>query len=668
MCLYRAPSFKCFPFLQLRLHLVIAILTVSGLLATACSSGLYDWRVIPASSQPEDSRTFIEVDCSDFNIERAHHLICGYVAVPANHLNTNNHKQFFLPVLVMKATVTEPRPDPIFYLQDGPGGTIIQQAPWLEQTMFHGEERHRDIVWIEPRGLALPAGNLTCWDVLVPFHQASVTEAFTVEMYTDTFFDTLQDCMEQVQMSGVDLTLFTTAQNVADVVAVAKVLDYEQINLYAFGYGGRLALDLLSHHQSLVRSAVLVSPYGSETNPLQSVVAFNTQLEHLFTLCADNNICNAAYPGLREHFFDFLNRLETEPLLVQTNDLATTEVVVDDTVLLNYLFEQMRVGGIGIQELPMQIAKILDGNMSELTTALNFFRFDTAWGVYAAVHCQDTILALPEPDIASLPKELRSFAIKRPASSLHFPTLCQSMKLVPSQLLATSISNTNVPVLVLAGEFDPVVLAAWTDRDTTEFINRSLYVASTGGHGVPLLLSCYKESILSFIDNPSEVTKPVCATGPLQFTIPVNSDLLGPSQSVKIKKLDISLKVPQVASAAISEGESFAGLDTVGFSLKIHQISDRTEAQLLNYIKERIWPDLRQVEQISAEDRVWLIYGTSYVTIKIYVGVTQLENGDFFAIEIWILDDMISENRGDKAKFIYSSVFVPALSSFQHEQ
>ena len=110
----------------------------------------------------------------------------------------------------------------------------------------------------------------------------------------------------------------------------------ETWNLYGASYGTRLALTVLRDQPEGVRSVVLDSTYPPQVKRFTEFGAnFERALTEVFTACAEDAECNAAFPDLRRKFSTRVSMSNGLPFTL----LGGLDVTGDD--LLSLYFQSM---------------------------------------------------------------------------------------------------------------------------------------------------------------------------------------------------------------------------------------------------------------------------------------------------------------------------------------
>lgn len=221
----------------------------------------------------------------------------GYVAVPENR-GSDNGRMIQVAVTILPATQSTKRPDPIFFLEGGPGGT----ASYLPLSpTFSILAQDRDIVFVDQRGCGFsrPFLGANSNDVTVPYPP-------------------IKKALARFRSAGIPLECFNTAENAADIEAVRVALGYGAINLLGHSYGSVLAQQMMSDFPANLRSVVLsgvVPLRGWDFVPGNQLVQRDA-LRALFRDVRRTRRARAAFPNLARHYEEVVARLLEKPVMV----------------------------------------------------------------------------------------------------------------------------------------------------------------------------------------------------------------------------------------------------------------------------------------------------------------------------------------------------------------
>src|SRR5437870_5343210 len=107
-----------------------------------------------------------------------------------------------------------------------------------------------------------------------------------------------------------------------DLDEVRTALGYDKINLHGGSYGSYAALVYIRQHGEHVRAATLegVTPIEAKIY-LLFAKGVEHSLERLFSDCAADKECNAAFPNLRAELKELAAKLEKAPASFEATNL-----------------------------------------------------------------------------------------------------------------------------------------------------------------------------------------------------------------------------------------------------------------------------------------------------------------------------------------------------------
>ena len=84
---------------------------------------------------PRSPATFAEADC-EFDVPNGREVTCGWLTVPEDRSDPANDKTIRLHVAIFASDSSNPAPDPIVYLEGGPGGDALEAVPLIFEMRF----------------------------------------------------------------------------------------------------------------------------------------------------------------------------------------------------------------------------------------------------------------------------------------------------------------------------------------------------------------------------------------------------------------------------------------------------------------------------------------------------------------------------------------------------
>ncbi len=403
---------------------------------------------------------------------------CGSLTVPENP-DAPEGRHLDLNVAVVPAISRNPQPDPLFILVGGPGQAAVELYPALAQS-FRRVREDRDIVLVDQRG----TGESDPLECELPEEEDVDTEAVIAA---------LQACPETLD---ADPRFYTTEIAMGDLDAVREALGYSTLNLYGVSYGTRAALTYLRLFPDRVRTVVLdavVSPdYRLYLNTAEDA---DRALEFLFARCEADAACREAFPTLRENFAALLARLEEAPVTTTLPDPVSAEIVtvtVSSELLRTLTFPLLYTPEIATL-LPLNVEAASAGDFAPLLAQASAMDSGLYLGMLYAVACTEDA---PFIDVTE-------------AQQLAEGTLFGDRSVTLREVCATwpqgelspgwdAPVRSEVPVLLLSGEADPVTPPRYAER-VAETLPNSLHVVGPGmGHGL-LGRGCVDGLVADFI-------------------------------------------------------------------------------------------------------------------------------------------------------------------------
>jgi len=297
--------------------------------------------ITPATIAQDDAT--YEPGACPFAVPDGESVDCGTLFVPEDR-NDPNSPEIALAVAIVRAENGAPLPDPIIYLEGGPGGSAISSLDsWFDSPY----RQDRDVILIDQRGTGLSEPGLFC-----------IPEEDSVDIFAET-----EQCRDDLLDRGINIDAYTSATNAADINALRVALGYDQVNLYGVSYGTRLALTVMRDFPDGIRSVVLDSPYPPAADAFNDDGAnFAYALNTLAADCAADATCNAAFPQLETFFVDLVTDANAEPIVVDMGD-GPQELTGGDLIeiLYGYFYDTTI-----IPYLPAIIYDIADGSTDAL--------------------------------------------------------------------------------------------------------------------------------------------------------------------------------------------------------------------------------------------------------------------------------------------------------------
>jgi len=412
---------------------------------------------------------------------------CGTLEVYENR-DTSEGRRIGLKVVVLPALSNDPKPDPLFMLDGGPGMPATRMADGVKAALWRIREQ-REIVLVDQRGTGESNG----------LHCSGVD---SIEIVGNEYpYEVVRECMENFD---ADLSLYTTPIAMDDLDDVREALGYEQINLWGGSYGTRASLVYLRRHSDRVRSVILdgVAPTGMRLPLHMGEDAFRS-IQLVFDNCEADADCNASYPNLREKYQTLLSRLESAPESIRVPH-PRSGLMTDYTIRRNDAVEQLRTAlysADATRLLPLIIQHAHDGDYAPLLAQSEHGSeaiAKLAAGMLFSVLCTEDVRYIDESDLDWIAAD----SSRRTSIVEIWTKVCESW---PKGVLPAGYHDPVVsdkPVLVLSGELDPVTPPRWGAM-AAEHLSNSLHVVVPGAAHGTMGYGCVHRLMADFLDRGS---------------------------------------------------------------------------------------------------------------------------------------------------------------------
>jgi pimeloyl-ACP methyl ester carboxylesterase len=366
----------------------------------------------------------------------------------------------------------------------------------------------REIILIDQRGTQYTDLPLICPDYATARVQAMLDNQFREEV-VPLESQALVNCAQSAVDQGINIEVFNSLQNVADIKDLRDALGYDQINLYGVSYGSMLAQHIMREYPEMLRSVTLDGVF-----PLS--IDFGTDMgkvkgqayEDFVTACAADEACNQAYPDLGQRLAEFYDALEASPVPITLTDNATGQTVeapmdgdLMATVLINSLYRTSYY-----DDLLAGLKAAGEGDFSFF--ARDVPRALTLDGLAVLMHftticAEDADFTMEDVGVEDAPPLLQGYV---ETNSAVYLTVCEALNLPRLDNVVDEAVESDLPVLALSGQLDPATPVAWLDQVLPGLSNAYSFINPAGAHGqLPFGRDddCIADIFSSFLDDPA---------------------------------------------------------------------------------------------------------------------------------------------------------------------
>jgi pimeloyl-ACP methyl ester carboxylesterase len=453
-----------------------------------------------------------------------HSLSCGFVLVPENRARPEGN-WLRLAVAVFKSRTVVTRPSLIF-LGGGPGTFVLERfGPWVSGARARDLTADRDFVLFDQRGVGFSQPSLYCQE-LVDLKYQIIGSHPTREQETEDQVAAAFACRDRLVASGIELAAYNTAANAADVNDIRVALGYDRVDVWGLSYGTRLALAVAQDFPEAVHSLVLDSALPPSVNQVVDRVAnAERAFQVLFDGCAADVACASAYPDLETVFYDLVAQLNTTParyLAQHPRTGVVHNVVLTGDRLVRTLVDALDDASL-IPFVPLVAVSIQHGDftlMSQATSLLTFTDSRSA-GMFYSVNCTDMVSRTSAPQLFAARRTVRAEIAEALSEDARL-RICAGWGAAQPRPSASRPVVSDVPTLILAGEYDPLTPPAYAEIAGRTLRNSSWFEFPAIGHAVVPTSPCALAMMIDFLATPALTPDASCIAdmGPPAWVIP----------------------------------------------------------------------------------------------------------------------------------------------------
>lgn len=438
---------------------------------------------------------------------------CGFLEVPENPDDPDG-RQIRLHVAVGDASSQTPAEDPIFFLAGGPGQAATETWVMIRSALRKAR-KDREIIMVDQRGTG-QSNPLACpTDV-------------SMDLETVVDLELIRNEAERC-LAGLDgdPRFYTTTIAMQDIDRVRRAMGYEQINLVGVSYGTRAAQVYLRQFPETVRSVVLDSVVPMQLALGQEhAIMLDAAVERVLNDCAADETCRGLFPSQADALRVLFNELRDNPRTITITNpqtgapepmLLSAETLAVAIRFLSYSSESQAMLPLLIHEavetgrlerLASQALLVMSGLVESLSRGMELSvscSEDYPFMNFGADH-SDTLmgnimLQVIETQCGVWPRGIVPEGFHEPVVS-------------------------DVPVLLVSGERDPVTPPVYAAQAAETFSNHLNLVARGQAHSV-MRHRCVQDVITTFI-GAGDITTPDTSCFETIEASPFFTTLLGP--------------------------------------------------------------------------------------------------------------------------------------------
>jgi pimeloyl-ACP methyl ester carboxylesterase len=625
---------------------------------------------------------FEKGDCP-FTEPQGQTVQCGSLVVPEDRSAATpqggaganpNAKTIRLQVAIFKSPSATPAPDPIIYLEGGPGSSTLRGLLDQFDIYFTPFLAQRDLILFDQRGTGYSQPALDCPELtqlaLDTLNQD--LKPAESERLSDQAFAA---CHDRLLTQGVNLAAYNSAESAADLADLRSALGLTSWNLYGTSYGTRLALTEMRDHPQGLRSVVIDSVVPLQVDTFAGDYANTSKaINALFDACAADSACSTAFPNLKQTYADTVQKLNDKPVPVkitlpdmgipgkagtQADALLTGDTLT--STVIQALYDTTALGFL--PEIISLTAKGDYGPLADLTSRLLTVYKQISYGMNASVQCTEeepfTSPAVMATAEASYPE------VSRVLGTANGPfALCKAWNVPAAGAVENQPVTSSVPTLVLSGQFDPVTPPAWGKLAAASLSKSYYFEVPAAAHGSSLTEACPRRLVLAFLDTPGAAPDASCLKDmKLSFDVP--------AASVQVELAPFTNSQSAISGQAPANWRTVGGLQ--GFYSPTGQATDPTQL-LIEALPTSAEQFLQMMNNNLANQGVTLsptgeTKATPNLTFTLYTasgGLSKIDmalaasGGNCYVV---LLQSSLGEHDA-----LYQAVFLPVMNSLKPGQ
>ena len=449
---------------------------------------------------------FEQHTCTIPNVDAtlAARMRCGTVRVPRDYAHPEG-PSFALSVVVIDSEQKPALPDPVVYINGGPGEPITVYAAAQAQKPY---APRRGLVLIDQRGTGdsepriCPTMDRKLLDVTFSLGAQGGVSA------TDARRAAFDGCRQEALSRGIDLSNFGTRVTADDFESVRRALNIVRWNLYGESYGTDVAMTLAALHPATIRSMVLDSIYPPDSPRPLRVTRVAAARKAFFALCDSDPNCFAVSGSLARAYDEAKAQLARNPLTLTRppgsqwpSQRFVLTAAAFELVVANLLYYRN-----AYPTVPLVIMWAKDGArepLASVTAKLYEAALTRQVATNVTVECRD------RPHFrGATPASDDIFARTDPSG------ICDTWVPLGPPLLIPAAST--VPTLILAGAIDPVAEPRESRSIAATIGSHAQWIEFPEvGHNVRAFSPCAVRIVADFIAQPERRLDVSCALHPL---------------------------------------------------------------------------------------------------------------------------------------------------------
>jgi len=422
-----------------------------------------------------------------------------------------------LRLAVVPALNLTPEPDPVVPIAGGPGQGSVQFYT-AYSAAFEDVRRNRDILLIDQRGTG-ESSTMDC-----EFDDDIVDGEYSIELTIEY----TQQCLEELPH---DPRFFTTSVAVLDMEAVREALGYPSLNLYGISYGTRVAQHYARRYPGSTRTLVIDGVVPPQIS-LGPEIATESQkaVDNILARCAADESCNERFPDLVEDFSRVVADLRDESVAINVPHPSTgrSEELTFSFAEFAAAVRLLAYHPSSMALLPLFIHEAGKGNFvplgAQYMMTMIALMDALSLGMHNSVMCTEDV---PFYDKATIDYASIEASYMGMFQLDALEAICSVWPAGPIDDEFKSPLASDLPVLLLSGDADPITPPRYADLAAVDLENFVHLIGKNQSHG-QLGVGCTRRLFADFIET-ADPTSLDAQSLERSFVMPFFLDFSGPN-------------------------------------------------------------------------------------------------------------------------------------------
>lgn len=444
-------------------------------------------------------------DCAKIGLDSVwadtNKVSCYLIPVERNFTKPRD-KEYHLAVATVPAIANDGQ-DPVLYLHGGPGIATLENMPrYLKSKTFSKIRINHPLVFFDYRGTGFsePAFCETLNDSVNTISSLKKELESQINMTIAAY----RNCNEEILKKDIQVTDFSSLQSAADAESIRNALGITKWNIYSVSHGTTVALNMMRTFPKKIRSVILDSPFPTNAPWIDFIHPFDTCFKFLENYIKADSLATAHFPDIRKDFNKITTRLQATPFEFPVTKSTGQPLTFNASDFCWSVWSAM-LDPSTIPLVPIALKEIAAGNDSVLARWALVFSNPDAFGKFALAQSKAILLYETKPRFR---EETEEYLLKNYPDFAYFITpgieaiLFNEFRPQRPPKKYFNAVKSKIPVLIYAGEFDPVCPPLFAQATARKLSNPTTIIVPAASHAAMFVDDCTRNIGTEFFLNP----------------------------------------------------------------------------------------------------------------------------------------------------------------------